>query len=478
MQWIDFWDRQNRYIRKEDVGAAYHEQMKERVAEDRDFYPTSHLVPPHGLLNDPNGLYQDQAGWYHIFYQWFPLGTVHGLKHWYHLKTRDFLHYESLGPAMSPDSPFDAYGCYTGMALVEEDCVHLYYTGIRKADQLLPATIHAVIADDQIKKTGIVDDIDLTKTTLNFRDPFVFKRADTYYMITGAENTAHQGMLLLSKGTSATDFQPQGTLKLKDYPYGYMLECPNYFETDAYGVLIFSPQGIQKIDPYDFQNVFSVVYAVGKPLDVESGVFEHDTFYELDKGFDFYAPQVFADREGRMILYGWLGNSKCEYPSDKFQWAHMLTLPRTLEVVGDRLRQWPLPELAAQRRKSAGKSLSKAFELVFALTDTVEIILENQHGEKLIFSGDQTEYCLDRSQTTHLYNQPYGQTRRAIRQVKRAHEARLFVDHSSIEIFADEGLTVFTGRFFLTGDWTLTVNGTSAEYYELQPLVLDIKKEY
>jgi beta-fructofuranosidase len=309
MDFIDFSDRKNRYVRKSDVGEVYVEKMKQKVAEDTNFYPTSHLVPPHGLLNDPNGLYQDDEGWYHIYYQWFPLGTVHGLKHWYHVKTKDFLHYESFGPALFPEDTFDAYGCFTGMALVDEDDgVHLYYTGIRKeGDDLLPATIHAVIEEGEIKKTGIIENIDLTKTTMNYRDPFVFKRKDNYYMITGAENCQNEGILLISQGDSPTNFQSTGTIRLMDYPFGYMLECPNYFENEINGVLIFSPQGIQKVDPYDFQNVFSVVYAVGNRLDVETNTFQHESFYELDKGFDFYAPQVFQDKKGRHILYGWLG---------------------------------------------------------------------------------------------------------------------------------------------------------------------------
>lgn len=50
-------------------------------------------------MNDPNGLCEIN-GIHHIFYQWFPAGPVHGLKHWYHLTTKDFIHYEDHGVAM------------------------------------------------------------------------------------------------------------------------------------------------------------------------------------------------------------------------------------------------------------------------------------------------------------------------------------------------------------------------------------------
>lgn len=65
----------------------------------------------------------------------------------------------------------------------------------------------------------------------------------------------------------------------------------------------------------------------------------------------------------------------------------------------------------------------------------------------------------------------------AVRQVTVAHTLRIFIDHSSIEIFTDEGLTVFTGRFFLEGEWTLAIQGT-ATYCDLKNLEMVIKKEY
>lgn len=56
-------------------------------------------------MNDFNGLCKID-GWY-IFYQWFPLGLVYVLKHWYHVKTRDFVEYTDMGPAMFPDGELD-----------------------------------------------------------------------------------------------------------------------------------------------------------------------------------------------------------------------------------------------------------------------------------------------------------------------------------------------------------------------------------
>mgnify|MGYP002228008428 CR=1 FL=1 len=49
-----------------------------------------HVQPPVGWLNDPNGLCQigDE---YHVFYQYGPFDPTGGVKHWGHVRSRDFV---------------------------------------------------------------------------------------------------------------------------------------------------------------------------------------------------------------------------------------------------------------------------------------------------------------------------------------------------------------------------------------------------
>lgn len=479
-EFIDFSNRQNRFIREKDVGDAYVKKMMEKVQEDNYFYPSFHIVPKHGLLNDPNGLYQDDEGYYHIFYQWFPYGTVHGLKHWYELKTKDFKQYVDLGVGISPDDEFDSHGCYTGMTFYDEGNYHVYYTGIvKEGDDLVPTTVHARIKNEKIEKTGVIETVDLSLYTYNFRDPFVFKRNNLYYMITGAEDIHHQGVLLLSKSLSPDKgFERLGEIELKDkHHLGYMLECPNYFEENDTGVLVFSPQGIESDSKYNYRNVFSVVYAVGKPIDVDNLTFDYTNYYELDKGFDFYAPQVFTDNQNRRILYGWLGNSKTAYPSDNYQWAHMLTIPREIKVIGDKLSQTPLKELANLRGNieenlTYKEVTEKAFELNFVVKEG-SFKLYNEKQEFIEFKVTDDEYIFNRGHMTYTYNNQYGQVRYAKREKKSEHQARVFIDHSSIEVFLDDGLTVFTARFYLEGDWMIQSKGFSFDFIELESIVVE-----
>lgn len=62
---------------------AYLKELME-YCKDTPRHPSYHIHPPCGLVNDPNGLAYF-GGKYHVFYQWFPFGPEHGMKHWAHV---------------------------------------------------------------------------------------------------------------------------------------------------------------------------------------------------------------------------------------------------------------------------------------------------------------------------------------------------------------------------------------------------------
>ncbi|MDO4260881.1 MAG: sucrose-6-phosphate hydrolase [Eubacteriales bacterium] len=472
----DFSNHQNRHIQLKDMPEEYYDRILKTTKED-PFYPLWHIAPKCGLMNDPNGLFEAD-GVHHIFYQWFPAGPVHGLKHWYHLTTKDFIHYEDRGVGMYPDRPFDDHGCYTGMALTDGGKTHIYYTGIEGEEQR-PSTCHALFDGGRIAERSCILPADPELCTREYRDPFVFVRDGKYYMLTGAQDRNEKGRLFFYEGEDPERFSFRGCLDIGEYPFGYMLECPNYFERQDRGVLFFSPMGIEGENRYDFRNVFSVVYAVGEPLDTDAGSFSFERFYEMDKGFDFYAPQTYRDGQGRQLLFGWLGNSKSAYPTDGSNWAHMMTMPRELELEGDRLVQRPAKELEALKGEAVpvtdGGSLSLsggcAFALEGAAGERFWIEIGNEAGECVRFSGDDLEFCLDRSRMTFLYAEKFG-TKRYAKRLEGTQEIRLWADSSSLEIFADGGKTVFTSRMFLEKPSYVKVSGFAGTFWKLGPIDL------
>ncbi|MCF4172331.1 sucrose-6-phosphate hydrolase [Vibrio sp. McD22-P3] len=452
---MDFSNRQNRFVRLDEVSAEYLKHI-ESLTQNDPYYPSYHIAPKHGLVNDPNGLSYFN-GEHHIFYQWFPLGPVHGLKHWYHVSTKDFVHFKDRGVALYPDQDYDQHGCHTGVAVVEGEQLNLLYTGhlVYEPNSGHPTQVLAVMdKEGKIEKKGVVVDYNSQHYTHNMRDPVTMKREDDYYMLIGAESHQQQGKLALYHGRQIDAYQYKGNVDIGIGEFGYMWECPNYYEETGSGVFIFSPQGVTSDSKYDFNNVFSVVYIVGKPLDTENLKFEHQGYFELDKGFDFYAPQTYLDNKGRRILIGWLGNSKSEYPTDKNYWAHMLTLPREISIEGNKLRQTPLVELTDLRESSEvlrpqHELISRAFELEVSVEQDFVIEFANQSGDKMTFSGNETEWCLDRTHVTETHAEQFGTVRYALRQSNDS-LVRVFVDHSSIEIFCDFGETVFTSRIFVS----------------------------
>jgi len=467
---LDFENRENRKKGIKDVNSDYINYIKEKTQKSI-YYPKYHIAPIYGLMNDPNGLVEID-GWYHIFYQWYPLGPVHGLKYWYHLKTKDFINYVDCKIGIEPDCDLDKNGCYSGMILNEEPYA-VYYTGVDK-NNIQNVCVADFNKESKITKKSICVNHNSNITTRNFRDPFVFIKENTKYMIVGAEDLNNKGQIQLFKEDGDV-FVDKGFLNLGNEELGYMLECPNLISLEnEKDVLIFSPQGIKSRDKYTYKNVFSVAYGVGK-LDLEKVEFSCLQYVELDKGFDFYAPQVFVDSKKRHILLAWLGNSKCVYPSDKDQWAHMMTLPRELKLVDDILCQYPLEEMKKLRQEvvKVEKEVQlkcNTFELELEAEEDFSFMLKNNNGEYISFSSTNGEYILDRSNMTHLYNEEYGMKRYAKRINKGKDKVRVYVDVSSIEIFADDGCVTFTSRFYLDDFNVIELNNCKGTLYYLDSI--------
>lgn len=244
--------------------------------------------------------------------------------------------------------------------------------------------------------------------------------------------------------------------------FGYMWECPDYIELDGKGILIFSPQGIEP-DGDQYQNIFQTGYLVGERLHLETGHFNHGAFQELDAGFDFYAPQTTETPDGRRILIGWMGLPDIEYPTDRYEWAHCLTIPRELHLINGKLTQKPVPELQTRRgvatsihdtdgsfKANLGESyeLSLRFDEIEAETYGVRLRKGEQEETTLSFSRTSGKLTLDRGNSGEVPAQAFGTKRSVALDSGLLHSLHIFVDSSSIEIFANDGEAVMTARIF------------------------------
>src|SRR5690606_4143580 len=125
--------REEKYRILEQAVPGELEKLQEQV-KNCPWRQTYHIQPPYGLLNDPNG-FTFYQGEYHLLYQWFPLGTFHGMKYWYHTKSKDLAHWNNVGIGIEPGDPHDSHGAYSGSGIVKDGKLYLMYTGNTRDEQ-------------------------------------------------------------------------------------------------------------------------------------------------------------------------------------------------------------------------------------------------------------------------------------------------------------------------------------------------------
>lgn len=445
------------------------EILKEKVAASI-WKPAFHIHPEHGLLNDPNGLAYFN-GAYHVFYQWFPFGSYHGMKHWAHVKSTNLVEWERQPTALVPTEDYESHGAYSGASMELDGKLYLYYTGNIKynaEDRSANQCLAIMEKDGQVRKydkNPIIDGVPAGYTG-HVRDPKVFKKGNMYYMLLGAQREDKTGAIIVYESKDALDWSFKGELKLDlDLPEScYMLECPDYFEIKGQDVLIVSPQGLEA-KQHDYQNLYNVIYALGK-LDIENLTFDVTDYQELDKGFDFYAPQTFEGKRLERLMFGWAGMAEVEYPTDKEEWAHCLTFPRELDIVNGLLVQKPATELKQLRSKSHSGRLTldkgsanlhsgfRSFELEASIessgADSFGLELFSSETERLVLAFDRSSQTvsLNRENFHTSFDKENGLVRSAELSSGDSVKVQVFGDRSIAEIFINDGEVVFTTRVF------------------------------
>ena len=256
------WTREERYRTILEASDEEMSALKEKV-DTCPYRQKFHIQPTTGLLNDPNG-FAYFNGEYHLFYQWFPLGPVHGIKHWYHVSSKDLVYWNDCGVGIIPSEYFESHGAFSGSGLAENDKLYLFYTGNTRNDKWERHPYQCLaIMDEEGKITkhpkAIVEELPEIYTD-NFRDPKVFKENDKYYFVIGAERKeGNLGTIAVYESADLINWNYKGEIKTSFFGNGFMWECPDYIKLDDKGVLIFSPQGLEA-DGDKYRNIFQSGY--------------------------------------------------------------------------------------------------------------------------------------------------------------------------------------------------------------------------
>jgi fructan beta-fructosidase len=198
-----------------------------------------------------------------------------------------------------------------------------------------------------------------------------------------------------------------------------------------------------------------------------------------DYGKDFYATNSFSDipaADGRRIWIGWISNWQYANTEPTKLWRGAQSLPRTLRLRtypdGIRLVQMPIKEAQQLRMKQlfngSGFSVQQAADKIRAANikgDTLEIEAElnprdtgemgfrlrkGQSEETLVGVTAKThEVFIDRTRSGLVSFSPdFPGRHRANLHWTSPVKLHIFLDRSSMEVFANDGETVLTDRIY------------------------------
>lgn len=426
--------------------------------------PGFHLAPPAGFLNDPNGLCRFR-GEYHVFYQYAPFDPEgRSVRFWGHYKSRDLLGWERCPAMLCPDEPFDLHGVYSGSALCEEDGLYLYYTGNVKHEEgdyvLTGRESNTALAysPDGVTlawKRLLMRNGDYPAgLTLHVRDPKVWEQDGRYYMIQGARTREDIGEALIFESTDKLRWTHINTLRTA-VPVGYMWECPDLFEINGQWVLLTCPQGVERRGP-GFENQYACGYF---PV---SGDFRGGCtlgeFVPLDYGFDFYAPQTFADGNRRLLI-GWMGMPDAYYtnPTAAQGWQHCLTVPRELRWENGGLRMRPVKELESLRGEAQETVFSGGCEM--EISPMSDLLISCEGDLTLNLSGAELK-AENGTLTLTVLEGGWGRSIRTS-PVRELRSLRILADSCTLEVFANDGESVLTAKWYPESSGrTLTLRGS------------------
>ena len=316
---------------------------------DEQYRPTFHLAPEYGWMNDPNGFVY-YHGEYHLFYQSNPYDSEWDTMHWGHAKSKDLIHWEHLPIALAPDQPYDSKGCFSGSAIVVEDELVLIYTGVSEVNGVVQQVQCIASSSDGIhfEKSGhnpVIDQSNLGDlgTTVDFRDPKIFKRNDTYYTVIASktsEGHPTRGQIFIFSSSDLVNWSKVSILIEGNDQLGNIWECPDLFELDGKDVLILSPMNMPQ-QGNQYQNLNSSIAMIGE-MDWNNLSFKLERYEELDYGLDYYAPQTCLDNQNRRIVVAWQQMWERTNVLDEKQsgWSGMMTLPRVLSIKDNALVQY------------------------------------------------------------------------------------------------------------------------------------------
>ena len=425
--------------------------MKEKTVEIDSLNQKSqklasyHFYAPKGWINDPNGVifYKDN---YHIFYQYNPYEN-----HWNNISigvatSKDLLKFDDFRVALAPTKEVD--GIFSGSIIEKDNDLHLIYTKHIERNNFRKESISEAFSNDGIGfKSDFKDLVDENTLPLfdseNFRDPFIYKEKDTYYLfIASREKEENLGKVFVLRSKTLDNFKYYfeiGPLEV----FGEMVECPAIGKIGDYYVLVYSK--IKKDE--SGKDVHTTGYLL-LDMDLENNYYAILKCGVMDASKDFYAPQLFKTKSGELALISWFDS----WDYKPFEQEHNLescgifTYPRIFEIENGAIIQKPYKEIQ--------KHVETQFKYLGGFIKTTSLIKLVAFDEfKMDFINDKNEKVLELlyyKDRLHLRSGDLIDT--SIFEYKEEVVLLIMLDNSSCEIFVNHGKETMSKRVYFNSD--------------------------
>jgi fructan beta-fructosidase len=448
------------------------------------YRPQYHFSPDHNWTNDPNGLVY-YKGEYHLFYQYNPYGNRWGHMSWGHAVSKDLLHWKHVPVAIEEYvKNGDSTMIFSGSAVADVQntsgffakdsagLVAIYTSHVHDGNNQI--TQHQSIAHSSDARNFTVYENNpvLDEKLKDFRDPKVFwYEPQKKWIMTVVIPDQFKARFYESKDLKSwkllSEFGPLGD-KAKIWECPDLLQVPMLDDPSKQKwVLLISnshPQG---------PTFVGMQYFVGN-FDGKTFTPENPKQYPLylEYGKDFYAAVSFNNipkEDGRTIILGWANNWAYGQDIPTFPWKSAMTLPRELYLAntpkGDRIIQRPVREVRTLRKDSIDASHlgSVLNEKSFEIDAELKSANANKFGIKLITGSEEEtiigydvatkEVYLDRTRSGNVsFHKDFPSIERVPVELKDGKlRLHVFVDHSIIEVYINDGEQVITDQIFPTG---------------------------
>ncbi len=449
---------------------------------DQDYRPRFHFAPEVGWLNDPNGLVCFE-GEYHLFYQCTPESVVcaYAAQHWGHAVSTALVHWNHLPVALAPD-PLGAI--WSGSAVVDWRDTSGFFAG---GAGLVAIFTHWTAADGEQRQslaysrdrgrswTKYADNPVLSEPGLrDFRDPKVFWHAPTerWVMVVAIGN----GVRFFTS-PNLKDWRFASEFRSEAGVLARIWECPDLFPLRVDG------------DPGRERWVLTVSLNgrdEGTTMAYFVGEFDGTTFtpqpdgglpVQPDAGPDFYAAVTWSDvppADGRRLWLGWMSDWRYAHDLPTFPWRGAMSVPRELQLRafadGERLVQHPVVELQRLRGPAerwaditipegvtplpaaSGTALEIAVEFAPCSARELGLHLRAGRGQRTVVGYDvaAARLFVDRTNSgeTGFHDAFPGRYEHPLAPADGRVRLRIFVDRSSVEVFAADGRLVLTALIF------------------------------